>query len=693
MLLNSLSNYDIIKEKAGIRINIMNKNAIISLAMLYSLWQTKHNDLLDLIRPFILFAVGMTTKTNGSIDIDAICRYMESEFGYQSFQPAVVERILLRETSNAIPVEKRVIKKENRQFILIASLADHVEKFSSKRIVCKEHSDAVTRALAVFLNKNRACKKDNYTSADAEKHLLSFFEQQGGTIVLSADDLRQISFKNNELDFFIGKFILEEDEKHSLIMDYIVELVKGYFVTTALYLQAENLDVTHASFSNVTFYLDTPLLLALLGFKSSQENISVQEMVKSLHRSGAKLACFSYNIEEVDSILEAYKQATLSPQRSPSNVTLEFFDEQGASYSRVDIAQKSFVQKLRNNHIEGISFDQALNNAGATGQTAGLLNDNELKAILLKMNPNYNISTLPDDLTAINTVSRVRRNRKLPNIEKCKAVFVTSNPLLVSGTKQLLSNCAIDVGFPLVITGNDLCVLAWLKDFKQSNNLPKMRLLENVLAVITPSKDLMDAYFDNLSNLEQHGEISGDEAALLRVDQFARKELMEITKGEKKNLDASTIYTIRENMLSESRKDGIKDGIKEGIKIGKDEQKQSLTRRACKKAEDEVTPIYERKERRWIATIKALLVLFALLFVAASCYTIATTGINNIFSIAAVIISIVTLIQGIPPFFAKDTWVIRYAKRTLQRRKFRAIDEKKRTYLSVLEEQTQEDSD
>lgn len=127
-------------------------------------------------------------------------------------------------------------------------------------------------------------------------------------------------------------------------MDYIVELVKGYFVTTALYLQAENLDVTHASFSNVIFYLDTRLLLALLGFKSSQENESVQEMVKSLQRNGAKLACFSYNIEEVENILEAYKQSTVSPRRYPATITLEFLMKE-AHLTRTSMLRKRHLYK------------------------------------------------------------------------------------------------------------------------------------------------------------------------------------------------------------------------------------------------------------------------------------------------------------------------------------------------------------
>lgn len=658
----------------------MKKNAIISLAMLYALWQTKRSDLLDLIRPFVLYAVGVTTKVGDIIDVEGICRYMESEFGYQSFQCAVVERILLRETSDAIKQESRIIKKENRKFILIASLSTQVEKFNSKRLVCKEHSDAVTTALAGYLNHNRACRRDNYTSSEAEVFLLSFFERQGGSIVLSADDLRQISFKNSELDFFIGKFILEENEKRSSLMDYIVELVKGYFVTTALYLQAENLDVTHASFSNVIFYLDTRLLLALLGFKSSQENESVQEMVKSLQRNGAKLACFSYNIEEVENILEAYKQSTVSPRRYPATITLEFFDERGASYTHVDAAQKAFIQKLRNFQVNEISFEAALINAGVKDQATGLLNDDELRNILLEMKPSYNVSTLPDDLAAINTVSRIRRGKRLPNIEKCKAVFVTSNPLLVSGTKQLLINHSEDVGFPLAITGNDLCVMAWLKDFERSNNLPKMRLLENVLAALTPSKELMDAYFDNVDYLEKQGDLSGDEAALLRMDQFAKKELMELTKGEKGNLSTAVVQTIRENIRRESKE--------EGIKIGENRGTQTLNElriAACKQAEKEIEEEYSRKERRWIKIIKIAAIAIALLFSSASIYMIVMTGIGSPLSIATTIVALVTLVQGTGTLLIKDNWATKVGRRTLQRQKFKELDERKTKYLGLLD--------
>lgn len=80
------------RQKMKQRMNIMHRNTIISLAMLYALWQSKRQDLLDLIQPFVLYAVGNTTKVGGKIDEEKICECMENEFGYKSFQPAVVKK-------------------------------------------------------------------------------------------------------------------------------------------------------------------------------------------------------------------------------------------------------------------------------------------------------------------------------------------------------------------------------------------------------------------------------------------------------------------------------------------------------------------------------------------------------------------------------------------------------------------------
>ena len=73
--------YSIIYTKRMGVIDFMNRNAITSLAMIYTLWSTNHQDLLDIVTPFVLYAVGKNTKPGKAIQIAQIANYMETEFG------------------------------------------------------------------------------------------------------------------------------------------------------------------------------------------------------------------------------------------------------------------------------------------------------------------------------------------------------------------------------------------------------------------------------------------------------------------------------------------------------------------------------------------------------------------------------------------------------------------------------------
>lgn len=683
-MLNPGKLYDNIVKNSRIRIDIMNKNAITSLAMIYALWQSKRQDLLDLIRPFVLYAVGSTTTLNSEIDILSVCNYMETEFGYQSFQSAVIKRVLTREISSPIERSKKRIIKENKTFRLIGSYSNEIEKFAQKRTECKRASDFVIESLTAYLNDNRACGRKNYTQSETEYILLSFFEKRGSSVLISVEDLRQLTARSNEIDYFIGKFILQKFERQSVTMDYLIQLTKGYFVTTALYLQAENDNITKSSFKNVTFYLDTRLLLAFLGYKTQQENESIQEMVRSLQKSGAKIACFSYNISEVYNILEAYKQSTTSRIRRPTAYTLENFDEHGSSYTHVDAAQKLFERRLLDAQISIVSPQTVLESHHLENKITGLLDEAKLKEIICSIKPNYNLASFADDISAINTISRLREEKYLPYIEKCRAVFVTSNIVLIAATQQLIKSLSWNLGFPLTITGDDLCVLAWLKDFESNSKLPQMRLLKNVLAAISPSKELMDAYFSNLDFLESQGQITSDEAALLRVDIFARKELMEQTQGEKANLNTEVINHIRAKIREQSLASGIKIGQHEAEKKYQAEL-EARKNAVCRQAEKEVEEKYKKRKKYWNIAARAISILVALCFLVATFYSFSTQWATSI-KLFLIAITSIPAIQAILPFFSQNNFLIKTGNRLSQKRQIIETDRLKEKYLSLLEQ-------
>ena len=661
----------------------MNNNAIVSLAMLYALWESKQQDLLGVIRPFVLYAVGEKTIVGSRIEISDICEYMITEFGYKTFQAPVIQRILQRE-STSIGIEgTRVIEKRNKAFYLVSSLGSFLNKFATKRTECKGHSDAVCSALAEYLNDKNVNNRKNYTRENAENLLLSFMTRNGSTILSATEDLRSIKAKNNEMEYIIGRFVLDQYDEKNVLWDYLIELVKGHFITTALFFQAENLNVTKASFSDVTFYLDTRILLGFLGYKTQQENDSVREMIHSLQKNGANLACFSYNLHEVDSILEAYKQSTISHSTRPSNITLEFFDERNSSYSAVDAAQKIFEQRLEADGIVPKEPGQVLEEKGSANQFDGLIPDAEFEEIIKSIRPNYNLATLPDDLAAINTVSRIRGCARYEEIEKCKAVFVTPNTVLVASVRQYLRQNNIDTGFPIAITSEDLCVMAWLKDFEHNNALPQMRLLENVLAAVTPDRDLLDEYFNMLDVLTAQGEVSEDEVAVLRVDLFARQELMELTRGAKERVTKATIRSIRQNLTAESHS----AGVAQGRKVEQARQRQEHSRQknnACKKAEQEVEAEFTKKENFWFNVVRVVSIVFAVAFVIAS-IAVSVSEWDSPLRWPLLLVSLVGTAQGALPFLSNGELIRRIIRRCLQKMKYAAIDRRKAQYMDILD--------
>lgn len=227
--------------------------------------------------------------------------------------------------------------------------------------------------------------------------------------------------------------------------------------------------------------------------------------------------------------------------------------------------------------------------------------------------------------------------------------------------------------------GTHICVIAWLKDFEQSNTLPQMRLLENVLAAITPSKELMEAYFSHLDDLERQGIIEDDEAALLRVDIFAKHELMDLTFGESDNVNENVIeqirYRIREKSIMQGRSDAEKQHEKE---------RQRQKNKVCKQAEDEVNNEFNVKERRGVYILKFLSVIIAIAFIIASCYSFIQQSESS-GKWAVLFVAIISTIEGIMPFFSKDNFFIKQYKRRLQEKKLQVLDMRKEHYLSLLE--------
>lgn len=400
------------------------------------------------------------------------------------------------------------------------------------------------------------------------------------------------------------------------------------------------------------------------------------------------LACFVYNMEEVRGILAAYHTSIRNNNRH-SSVTLEYFDSQSPEHATtlVQMARSNFDDRLQTGGITPIYMDAALDSAGVTNKTGGLLDDERLQDIALQINPKYKETALPDDLKAINTVSRIRQDRNYPAVEKSRAVFVTNNLTLVTATRKYLNEKNIDTGFPLAITADDLCVIAWLKDFEQSGDLPQMRLLENAMAAISPSPELIRSYTYWINKLRADNTISDEEATLLRVTRYVESELMELTHGNPENLSEETVTSIRDRIGEEGYEAGLAQGLKDAAEQHTLEE-ASRRSSACKQAENEVNKVYRKKQQLWLGMIKTLQVLISIVILVVTVSQIATAYKESsswAWPIFAGIALIISAIQTVSSLMNQDNWLNRRIKKALEERRRKTVDKRKEKYLAILD--------
>lgn len=520
----------------------MNNNVLISTSILNAFWENDKKDTLDLLLPFFKYSIAKNTKVGDKLDTIKITKFFKSEFGYD-FVPSNIVKLMLNRLS------PKILERKDNKYYLKVSLCDEIDKFDSKRKVYKERSSKIAVALLDFLTINyKGC---SYTENNVNTALISFFVLKGICIIRDTEMLRLLKSSDDKLNYCIAQFILQEKKNDSEIFSYIVDMVKGFFISSAIYIQPNNESVSKAKFKNLCCYLDTSIVLNALGLKTNEEQIAATELLDMLKKENAVLCMFEHNFEEVSDIIKAYKLCLVDPYNNRSTHTLEFFDEY--QYKSNDVER--FLSLLRSKITSlGITI------VGNPCYDEYLIDEQRFTEHI-KNNITYRKDkALKRDVDSVSAIYRLRKRKFDRSIERCKHIFVTSNVKLVNVTNYYFKK-EIKDNVPLLISDLNLSAISWLKSSSTNQNYPKNKLIENAVSSIAPSTQLMGLFFEKIDKLNAEGGISAEEAAIYRTNLFCKRELAKETQGDPDRMD--------EEMLN-----SIFDRFKESISINEKEQSE-----------------------------------------------------------------------------------------------------------------------
>lgn len=506
---------------------MMNENIMIGTAILSTFSDKKQSDSIDLMLPFVKYALHEKYSIGAIVTPAAICDYIKTSFAFDNLPLAIINKAFNRLSKN-----NGCLTYNNNQYTFSKDVANEHSKIKDKRNHAFMLVDEILKKLTPYLN-SKGFKK--YTYEDSKKILFNFLDKYGlSTIDKTLTDFQIFKFEN--ANRMVGSFILEEYKANSEVFNQLIELTKGVFLSKAIYLQTHNENIFTARMKDMVIILDAPLLLCILGLKTTGENRMAKEFLQVLPPQ-VKLHYFNHNFEELESIIRSYRYQR---QQGGNYVrTLEFFDENSSSLDEISYFLLQLDKKLRSLKITEYAIDIPL-------EEKYLINKKGLEDELKEKIPSYksNEKALEIDVNTIANIYCLRKGSTSHSIEKCKALFITNNYDLVRVSNNFLSvNQNIGCSMSVI----DFTILMWLKNSKKDASVPKDILVANAIAATEEvTENFMEGVLSCIKRYQQDKDFDEESAGLILENIYCRRELVDICNGDPGEITMEKIKSVQD---------------------------------------------------------------------------------------------------------------------------------------------------
>ena len=649
-----------------------NQNLLTGAVMLETMWKTRHQDLLDLISPFVFYAVAKVCSPKNKIDQTRALEIVRKEFGYTDMPPTVIGRILIR--------NPELFRKKDGQFWLNRSLDSWVAEIEKRRNDCEEKIRAIGEQLASYLELHSKSHR-KFTTEQAIEDLQGFFSRQG--IFFGTNQLEEhaTELRGRETDYYIAQYLYEKRDAHAIEFEYAIDLVKGYFLQSAIYLQAGNGNLVTSTYKNVSFYYDTPFVLRLLGYKTQEDEKSATELHKALEAQKGKFYYFPQTQHEVERILNAYQRDI----GHSSYVTLEGLDERKYSPSDVQRLKQTWEGKLNsvfNTHIT--VRPEYPKDPNGNNDVKFVINEAELGA-RLKQKINWHVQESMDaDMESVIGIHKLRGSVQSEEIEHCKAIFVTTNTTLAKEVNKYYQKHINANTFPLLITDSDLAALTWIK-CGSIGNLPERQLLRNAYMATQPAPEILEKFGQVLDQMQLEGKITPEVAVAIRSSRYTKKDVLFASFEGESGIDENLVIKIEEKLREDFSNDARDDERQKAEQQRKKERHERLENadRQARLIATEAMKKQLLKERKFASGVGKFCACLAIIGLI---YSLVGLHSNNIFLILSLlvffcfsVISIIDTSKGKEKIV--DLWLLRRANAKYDK----VFQEKQAEYRKIAE--------
>ena len=514
---------------------------LISSAMLAALAEHDGADTLKIFEMPIKVCISYTSKVGEVINDKDVIAELDNRFTIHNMPLAVFHKICGRMSKGKNKVLESL---PNNTYRLIADLTTIEEEFRKQENLTNAEIMQIIEKLKKWLEEKvpRFNKDENYVSGIFDK----FIKSRGIDILFETENLRADVVNTVGVENYqIGCFILHAKENDTLLFDRMTEIIKGVMIASIIYL-GSNEDtkfVKKRRMREVDVYLDTTLLLYALNYKTREQKQVADTLLNLLHANGARLHVFREHYNEVTDILKNFRDR--DAYSFNLSQTLERLEEDKISSVEVDMEINELSYNLNKLGIDTVDTEE-YQEKSSYGNEDEFIDYKGLKECIVKEIPSYSRSQrmLTNDVDAIASICLKRHGIRFESIESCKAIFVTTNNKLAKKSNMFLRYNQYQLYIPPTMGIMDITTLLWVKYGFSNPDLPMRQLVAIANAAVSPSKAVMQTFFEVTGRLVHRGDISEDEAADMRYSAYARAEIMHISGGNPSKLDDTTVLNV-----------------------------------------------------------------------------------------------------------------------------------------------------
>ncbi len=357
-----------------------------------------------------------------------------------------------------------------------------------------------------------------FTENDLTNLLVEFLKKYDAELLIDESLIEfepEEDFKNS---YIFNSFVVHIYNNEKEDYEILVELAVGYLFASIVFFN--KLEKKNSSIKNSKLFLDTRLLLRLVGVEGTEREGYYKTLIELLKDGGAKLRVFEHTMVEIEGILDDCSRLIEKDEEEIKYIgpSLRFFIEE--NYTRSDIVLfKSQLERILSDYGIRIEKRDIIN-----GSCAYFIDEKELEHTIYE---EYKIEqdsflqwkkhgVILRDVKSISLVRQIR-DGYYKSVKRAKSFFVTTNKGLAIASKKYILKEKNEYFVPECITDVYLGTLVWLENPPCMKELQYRKIITDSLSYLNPDAELIALYTQELKKLKESNQITEDEYFYLRT--------------------------------------------------------------------------------------------------------------------------------------------------------------------------------